>query len=204
MLKQFHSAAGSLTRFSWFRRARVGAAGLCLALTVGAAPPTAALLPEIPDGSRRVFSFEVVGSTADRARGGDRADGRSILVNWGARGVRVRVEKSGTGWGVADWNALADQQATLSTKAPGVYDVYARVLGDPIEDARAGAETLADRATGETLLFVKTIVLKEGDRPSEFVLAPADLFDARLQEVLWSMDFSGDLRIAQFRIYSRS
>jgi hypothetical protein len=58
-------------------------------------------------------------------------------------------------------------------------------------------------AREETLCLVGTVDLTGHRGQSVLQLAPAAMFDACLQERTWSMDFNADLRIAQFRVYSR-
>lgn len=184
-------------------RIHLGAFALGLGVVAASAGATVASLPEIPYGSTRVFSFELVASSSGSTQGRERGHGRTISVSWHAKEVNVRFEKCETGWSILDGSAAADHQASIATRASGVYDVYARVLGMEDERALGGAEPQTDRLTGETLVLVGTIDLKSGHGQHGLRLVPASIFDARLQEVTWTMDRSADRRLAQFRIYAR-
>jgi len=65
------------------------------------------------------------------------------------------------------------------------------------------ANTLTDFQNGETLCLLGTIDLTRGAGQSKFSIAPSAMFDASLQDLMWTVDTNSDFRIAQFRVYSR-
>jgi hypothetical protein len=62
---------------------------------------------------------------------------------------------------------------------------------------------LTDFLNGETLCLLGTIDLTRGNGQSKFTLAPSSMFDASLEDLMWTVDTNSDFRIAQFRVYSR-
>jgi hypothetical protein len=130
-------------------------------------------------------------------------DGGRIFVDRDANGARVKIERSAPDWGVSDGDATSNHPATVVAAKPGIYDVYMKVLGDPAVGGCGCANMTTDSRSGETLCLVGTVDLTGHRGQSVLQLAPAAMFDASLQERTWSMDFNADLRIAQFRVYSR-
>ena len=170
---------------------------LATAATVSANPAP------IPAGSKLAFNFNVIGYPVGKSYGGDCGDGHRIFVNRDAKGAQVRVTNSGTGWSIVDCNATSDHQAVLATSQAAIYDVYVRILGKPGGNIHVCANTLTDFTSGETLCLLGTIDLTRGSGQSKFSLAPSAMFDASLQDLMWTVDTNTDFRIAQFRVYSR-
>jgi len=189
--------------FSPKRISRIATAALGAVALLGAAAPIAPVPGPLPEGSKRVFNFNVVGCPDGQSHNRKTVDGGWVLVDRDASGARVRVERSAQSWGVSDGDATSNHPATLAAAKPGIYDVYMRILSDPSADGCACAATMTDTLSGETLCLVGTIDLTGRRGQSMLELAPAAMFDASLQERTWSMNFNADLRIAQFRVYSR-
>ena len=157
----------------------------------------------IPPGAKLVFNFNVLGYPADKTYQGDCGEGHRIFVNRDAKGAQVRVENSASGnWSIVDCNATADHQAVLSSSQATVLDIYVRILGKPGGNIKVCGGPTVDPLTGETLCLLGTIDLTRG-KNSKFQLAPSAMFDASLEDVMWSVDTNKDFRIAQFRVYQR-
>jgi len=157
----------------------------------------------IPAGSKLVYNFNVIGYPAGNTYNGDCGDGHRIFVNRDAKGAQVRVTNSGTDWSIVDCNATSDHQAVLATNQAGIYDIYVRILGKPGGNISVCANTLTDFLSGETLCLLGSIDLTRGSGQSKFSLAPSTMFDASLQDLMWTVDTNTNFRIAQFRVYSR-
>jgi len=175
----------------------------CSLLLIATATAASANPSPIPPGSKLAFNFNVIGYPAGKSYGGNCGDGHRIFVNRDIKGAQVRVTNSTTGWSIVDCNATSDHQAVLATNQVGIYDIYVRILGKPGGNIHICANTLTDFLNGETLCLLGTIDLTRGSGQSKFTLAPSAMFDASLQDLMWSVDTNNDFRIAQFRVYSR-
>ena len=177
--------------------AACGVALLTPALVAHAAPK------DIPAGAKKVYSFNVIGYPADRTYNGGCGEGNRIFVNREANNAHVRVTNSTSGWNVLDCDATSDRTAVLATDQTGVFDVYVRILGKPGGSISICADTFEDFLAGETLCLLGTIDLTRGSGQSRFQLAPATMFNASLQELMWTAQTNTDFRLAQFRVYRR-
>jgi hypothetical protein len=177
----------------------VRACTILLAVTV--AGVAAAAPSPIPAGSKLVFSFNVLGYPADQAYTGGCGNGHRIFVNREATNAHVLVQ-NGSVWTVLDCNATSDHQAVLQTNQAGLYDIYMRILGKPGGHFHVCGDLTIDPVTGDTLCLAGTIDLTRS-KHSKFQLAPSSLFDASLEDVLWTVDTNTNFRIVQFRVYAR-
>lgn len=178
------------------------AISLCMLFTL-AATTAFANPPNIPGGAKKVFSFNVLGYPANKSYQGDCGEGHRIFVNRDIKSAQIRVTNSATGnWSIVDCNATADHQAVLETSNATVLDVYVRILGKPGGNIKICANTVEDFEAGETLCLLGSIDLTRG-KQSKFSIAPASMFDASLEDLMWSVDTNADFRIAQFRVYQR-
>jgi len=175
----------------------------CSLLLIATATAASANPSPIPPGSKLVFNFNVIGYPTGKTYGGNCGDGHRIFVNRDAKGAQVRVTNSTAGWSIVDCNATSDHQAVLATDQVGIYDIYVRILGKPGGNIHICGNTLTDFLNGETLCLLGTIDLTRGSGQSKFTLAPSAMFDASLQDLMWSVDTNNDFRIAQFRVYTR-
>lgn len=182
---------------------RVWGLGFALVALLGATLPASAAPKGIPAGSRLEFSFNVIGYPEGQTYNGGCGEGHRLFVNRGANNARVLVENSTSGWRIVDCNATADHTASLGTSDVGIYDIYVRILGRPGGRITICADTFEDVQSGETLCLLDTIDLTRGNRQSRFQLAPAAMFDASLEDLMWSVLTNSDFRIAQFRVYRR-
>ena len=120
-----------------------------------------------------------------------------------ARGGRAAVLASGQ---LLDEDAYALSRfarTVLGTNDVGVYDIYVRILGKPGGNIKICADTYEDFLAGETLCLLGTIDLTRSSGQSKFQLAPAAMFDASLEDLIWTLETNSDFRIAQFRVYER-
>lgn len=170
---------------------------------LGAASAALANPRGIPPGSRLVFNFNVIGHPANRPYDGNCGDGHRIFVNRDANNARVLVRNSAGGWSIEDCNATSDHTAILGTSDVGIYDIYVRILGKPGGHINICADTITDFQSGETLCLLGTIDLTRGSGQSRFQLAPSSMFDASLEDIMWTVQTNPDFRIVQFRVYQR-
>jgi hypothetical protein len=184
---------------SFDRFPRLVAAALCIAVTAG---PALSAPGSIPAGSKLVYNFNVIGYPAGQTYSGGCGNGHRIFVNREANKAQVLVQ-NGTIWDILDCNATSDHQAVLQTSDPGLYDVYVRILGKPGGHIFICGQTLEDFLSGETLCLLGTIDLTRANGHSKFDLAPAAMFDATLEDLIWTVDTNADFRIVQFRVYKR-
>src|SRR5262245_8507851 len=180
-----------------------GAPALVTLFLAAAATSVSANPPDIPAGSKLAYNFNVIGHPADQTYNGDCGAGHRIFVNRDAKGAQVRVTNSDTGWRILDCNATSDHTAVLATSDVDVYDIYVRILGKPGGTIHICGNTLLDALSGEELCLLGTIDLTRGSGQSKFTLAPSALFNASVEDLLWTVDTNSDFRIAQFRVYSR-
>ena len=55
----------------------------------------------------------------------------------------------------------------------------------------------------DPLCLLGTIKLTREGGQSKFQVQPDSLFDAELEDILWTVDTNKDFRIAQFRVYQQ-
>ena len=178
--------------------ARVVAALLALTFAgVAAANPS-----NIPAGAKLAYNFEVIGYPAGQTYNGGCGNGHRIFVNREASNAHVLVT-NGSFWTIVDCNATSDHQAQLQSSQVGVYDVYVRILGKPGGHLHICGDLTIDPVTGDTLCLAGTLDLTRASGQSKFTLAPGSLFDASVEDVLWTVDTNPNFRNAQFRVYKR-
>ena len=174
---------------------------VALALTLASAVAVRANPKDIPAGSKMVYNFNVIGHPGDYS--GNCGSGHRLFVNRDANNAQVLITNSPSGWSVIDCNATSDHRAVLGTNQAGLYDVYVRILGKPGGHINICADTYEDFLAGETLCLLGTIDLTRAKGQSKFTLAPSAMFDASLEDLMWTVDTNRDFRIAQFRVYQR-
>lgn len=156
---------------------------------------------DIPAGSRKVYQFNLIGYPEGQEYTGGCGNGNRLFVNRGANHAHVLVT-NGSSWDVTDCNATSDNWGELTTNEAGSYDVYVRILGQPGGHLRICADTFTDHESGEHLCLLGTIDLTRGSGRSRFGLAPSTMFDASLEDVVWSIETNSQFRLAQFRVYT--
>ncbi len=169
-------------------------AAVSLAAVVSANPPG------IPAGEKLEYKFNLVGRP-DVYTGGC-GNGDRMFVLRDANNAHVLVT-NGMTWNVTDCNATSDHWGELTTNAVGTYDIFVRILGKQGGNLRICADTYTDYLSGETLCLLGTIDLTRGSGQSKFQVAPSSMFDASLEDIVWTVDTNRDYRIAQFRVYRR-
>jgi hypothetical protein len=158
--------------------------------------------PGIPAGSRLAWKFNLIGYPAGQEYQGGCGQGNRLFVNRDANRATVLVT-NGARWDVTDCNATADNRGEITTSDVARYDIYVRILGKPGGHIRICADTLEDFELGETLCLLGTIDLTRGTGKSRFSVAPSSMFDASLEDIIWTIDTNRDYRLAQFRVYER-
>lgn len=176
---------------------------VALALTLASSAAVQANPKDIPAGSKLVYNFNVIGFPSNHVYDGNCGNGHRIFVNREANNAQILIENSPTAWSVVDCDATGSHRAVLATNQAGVYDVYVRILGKPGGNIKICADTFEDFLAGETLCLLGTIDLTRGKGQSKFQLAPSAVFDASLEDLIWTVDTNRDFRIAQFRVYQR-
>lgn len=156
--------------------------------------------PDIPAGSKLVYKFNLIGRPDVYT--GNCGSGNRLFVLRDAHSAHILVTNGPT-WDVTDCNATGDHWGAISTNEVSTYDIYVRILGKPGGNLRICADTYSDYLEGETLCLLGTIDLTRGKGQSKFQVAPSSMFDASLEDIVWTVDTNADFRIAQFRIYSR-
>jgi hypothetical protein len=145
-----------------------------------------------------VFSWNLIGTPGDYE--GGCGDGRRIFVERGANHEHILFQ-DGDRWRIVECDATFGDEAIIQSADLGTLDVYVRILGKPSGRLFVCADTVEDHATGEHLCLLGTIDLhREGGR-SRFDIKPDQLFDASLEDIIWSVFTNSDFRIAQFRVY---
>jgi hypothetical protein len=159
---------------------------------------------DIDPGLKKVYQFNLIGKPVDKEYTGGCGGGSRIFVNRDAHHAHILVTDHDDGWHVANCNATAANTGELHTDELGLYKVYVRILGKPGGTLDICAETVVDHSVsvvGETLCDLGTIkLLREGGQ-SKFQIAVSTMFDAELEDIMWSVDTNKDYRIAQFRVY---
>jgi len=156
---------------------------------------------DIPPGSKLVYNFNVIGFPLGQSYNGNCGNGHRIFVNREAKGAEVLIQNSLSGWDIVDCDATADHRAVLATSDLGHLDVYVRILGMPGGHIKICGDTFEDFQNGETLCLLGTIDLTRAGWRSKFKLAPSAMFDASVQDLIWTVDTNRDFRIVQFRVY---
>lgn len=156
--------------------------------------------PGVPSGLKLEYKWNLIGYPADKEYTGDCGGGARMFVNRDANHAHIIVT-NGTAWAIVDCNATADNVGVLQSASLGTYDVYVRILGKLNGHLKICAEETVDPVTGETLCLLGTIDLTRAGGKSMFQVQADTLFDASVEDVLWTVDTNADFRIAQFRVY---
>jgi hypothetical protein len=184
---------------------RIAARSVLVAMLVGlgcliAASAAVANPPGIPAGYHKVFQFNVIGYPEGQSYNGNCGNGRRIFVNRNTSNAKVRVSEEGV-WQIVDCDATADKTAKIYSDMPAEYVVYARILGKPHGDVTFCYGTVTDYESGEDLCEIGSFNLHREGGKSQFGIAPRDMFDEDLEDIMWQVQTNSDFRIAQFRVY---
>jgi hypothetical protein len=177
---------------------------MALVTVIGLATAGGALAnpQNIPAGSKLVYKWNLIGYPAGQTYAGNCGNGDRLFVNRDAKNAQITVT-NGTSWNVTDCNATGNNKGEITSSQAGLYDIYARILGKPGGHINVCGDLTIDPVSGDTLCLAGTLDLTRGKGQSKFDVAPNSLFDASLEDVLWTVQTNTDFRIVQFRVYQR-
>ncbi|HEX6032048.1 MAG TPA: hypothetical protein VFY90_11510 [Tepidiformaceae bacterium] len=159
----------------------------------------------LPDGAKRVFGFNLIGTPGDYE--GGCGNGARIFVERGDHHAHMDIVDDNDGWHIAQCDATGGDRAELHTDDLGSYDVYVRMLGKPGGTLDVCVDTKlthdADLDGIHDCLIGSFSLTRDGGQ-SKFGIQPDALFDASLEDLTWSMDVNDDFRIAQFIVVQTS
>jgi hypothetical protein len=150
-------------------------------------------------GGKLVFSWNLIGTP--KSYTGGCGDGRRIFVERDAHSAHILIQDENDGWSIVDCNATGGNVAVMHSDDLGTFDVYARILGKPNGTLDVCANVISD--PDDPLCLLGTINLKRDGGQSKFNIQADSLFDAELEDILWTVDTNKDFRIAQFRVYEQ-
>jgi hypothetical protein len=78
----------------------------------------------LPDGAKRVYSFNLIGTPGDYE--GGCGNGSRIFVERGDHHAHMDIVDHDDGWHVAECDATGGDRAVLHSDELGTYDVYVR------------------------------------------------------------------------------
>jgi hypothetical protein len=159
--------------------------------------PLAALAGNGAPRGKHVFNWNLIGTPHDYQ--GGCGDGRRIFVERGVNNAHITIT-NGDQWSIVDCNATGGNMADMTSNNLGIFDVYVRILGKTGGTLHVCAAATVTDADAD-LCLLGTIDLTRGKGQSKFTVHPDSLFDASVQDVIWSVDTNQDFRIAQFRVY---
>jgi len=146
---------------------------------------------------QHVYNWNLIGTPHEYD--GGCGDGRRIFVERDIKGAQIVVKDENDGWSIEDCNATAGHRAVLHSDDLGHYTVYARILGKPGGNLHVCVDLVSD--IDGILCTIDTFDITRDGGQSKFSIAPDDLFDAELEDLLWTVDTNKDFRIVQFRVY---
>lgn len=155
--------------------------------------------PGVPAGWHKVYQFNMIGFGGKDYAGGC-GNGNRVFVSRDAHHATMLVT-NGTSWDIIDCNATGNNRAEMTTNDVAKYAVFVRILGKPGGHLHICADSYEDYMAGETLCLLGTIDLTRGKGQSKFSVAPSSMFDASLEDIMWTIDTNKNFRIAQFRVY---
>ncbi len=199
----------------------------CLAILV-LAGVAEANPPGVPQGMHKVYQFNLIGHPGEYD--GNCGNGNRIFVPRDANHAHILIRDEDDGWHIEDCNAtVPGGKAELHTDEVGLYAIYVRMLGAPGGELDICADTAEDHSgvcsddsnnpgdvcntdsdcTGggacelgdaAHLCLLGIIDLTRGSGKSKFTVAPSEMFDAELEDIIWSVD-THNFKLAQFRVY---
>jgi hypothetical protein len=156
----------------------------------------------IPAGYKLEFNWNLIGTPKDYQ--GGCGDGHRIFVNRDINNAHILITDpsgagQGSGWSIVDCNATGGNLAEMQSDGLGTFVVYARILGKIGGKIHVCAELASD--ADDLLCELGTIDLERSKGQSKFQFQPNALFDASLENILWTVDTNKEFRIVQFRVY---
>ncbi len=155
---------------------------------------------DIPAGWRKVYSFNIIGHPEGQEYTGGCGEGNRLFVSRDAHHAHVLVTNDDS-WNVTDCNATADNWGELTTSEASKYAVFLRILGPEGANLRICADTYEDHLLGEHLCLLDVVDLTREHGQPKFSLAPSAIFDAGLEDIVWSVDTNSSFKIVQVRVY---
>jgi hypothetical protein len=159
-------------------------------------PASAAVSGNGTPGGKLVFSWNLIGVPNDYT--GGCGNGSRIFVERGDHSAHILIQDA-SNWSIVDCNGTGGNTAEMTSADLGSFDVYARILGKPGGTLNVCADFVSDAQ--DQLCLLGTIKLTRDSGQSKFQVQPDSLFDASLEDILWTVDTNNDFRIAQFRVY---
>ena len=156
--------------------------------------------PGVPSQCQPIYKFNMIGHPGDYD--GGCGSGHRIFVDRDAHHAHVLVSDHNDGWHVENCDATGGDRGELHSDDLGSFDVYVRILGKPngTLDICADTVTTHDVNQDHLCLLGSINLMREGGK-SQFSVAPDSMFDAELEDIVWSIDTNNDFRIAEFRVY---
>ncbi|MHC4093267.1 MAG: hypothetical protein ACYSVY_23860 [Planctomycetota bacterium] len=158
---------------------------------------------DIPAGLKLEYKFNLIGYPEGKLYTGGCGNGHRIFVNRNAKHAHIFVT-NGASWGVTDCDATGDKRGELTTSNVDKYYIFVRILGKLGGHLRICADTYEDHEDPETahMCLLGVIDLTRGSGKSKFSVAPKSMFDASVEDIMWSVETNKDYRIAEFRVYA--
>jgi hypothetical protein len=144
-----------------------------------------------------VFNWNLIGTP--KIYTGGCGDGHRIFVERDVHSAHILIQDENDGWSIVDCNGTGGNLAVMHSDDLGTFDVYARILGKPNGTLDVCANVVSD--ADDPLCLLGTINLKRDGGQSKFAFQPDSLFDAELEDIIWTVDTNKDFRIVQFRVY---
>jgi len=148
-----------------------------------------------PSG-KLIFNWNLIGVPHDYT--GGCGNGSRIFVERGDHSAHILIQDANN-WSIVDCNGTGGNTAEMTSADLGQFDVYARILGKPGGTLNVCADFVSDAQ--DQLCLLGTIKMTRSGGQSKFQLQPDSLFDASLEDILWTVDTNNDFRIVQFRVY---
>jgi len=162
--------------------------------------PEAFANPKTEDGTKiegkKVFNWMLIGRP--NSYDGGCGEGNRIFVDADSKRESIRVVDADK-WNVAQCNGTGNNQAVIESADVGSYTVYAVAKGKPGTGVKLSCDTV-DAETGVQLCLVTDFEIKKDGVKTQFKIVPSQLFDAELEDIIWTVDVNGQAKI-QFRVY---
>lgn len=155
--------------------------------------------PGIPQECDKVYQWHMIGHPGDYD--GGCGNGSRMFVDRNANHAHVLVVDDDDGWHIANCDATGGDWGEIHTDELGTYDVAVRILGKPGGALDICADTFVDHQNGDHFCELGSINLNREGGKSQFGFQPDSIFDADLEDLVWSVYTNDDFRIATFGVY---
>jgi len=201
-------------------------AGLVLTVATRAAQANP---PGVPQGMHKVYQFNLIGHPGEYTGNCGNGNRIFVPRDANHSHILIRDDDDGWHIADCN-ATVPGGKAELHTDEVGLYAIYVRILGAPGGELDICADTAEDHSgvcsddsnnagadcnfdsdcTGggdceldeETahLCLLGIIDLTRGSGKSKFTVAPSEMFDAELEDIIWSVT-TQNFKLAQFRVY---